>query len=48
MSEQTNIHDYLDRIGAKPPDVPAEDLKKATANMIVVGSVEEAAELIIR
>ena len=48
MRAETNLHDYLDRIGSKPPPVSKEDLAKAMEKMLVVGSVEEAAEVIIR
>lgn len=45
LRSRTNIHDYLDRIGAEPPPVDANEARKS---IIWCNSVEEAAEVIFK
>ncbi len=45
---ETNIHDYLDQIGAEPPPIDSEKLKEAYDSMIKVNSIEEAVEEIVK
>jgi hypothetical protein len=40
----TNIHDYLEMIGAEPPEVSEQVLQDAYENMIICFSIEEAVE----
>lgn len=40
----TNIHDYLDMIGAKPPPIDEKSLAEAKENMIMCDSIEEVAD----
>jgi len=42
----TNIHDYLERIGAEPPSVDAKSLEEAKKAIIWVDSIEEAVKKI--
>ncbi len=42
----TNIHDYLEAIGAEPPPVDPKKLSEAKASMIMCNSIEEAVEVI--
>ncbi len=48
LQSRTNIHDYLEKIGAEPPPVDAEELAKAKASVIWVNSIEEAVEAIVK
>jgi hypothetical protein len=43
-SKMTNIHDYLDAIGAEPPPVDPEKLAEAKKNMIMCDTFEEVVE----
>ena len=47
-SKMTNIHDYLEAIGAEPPPVDPKELAAAQANVIWVDSIEQAVEVITR
>jgi hypothetical protein len=44
MSKMTNIHDYLEAIGAEPPPVDPKALAEAKNNMIMCDSIEEAVD----
>ncbi len=46
MSKMTNIHDYLEAIGAEPPPIDEKELAEAKRAMIMCNSIEEAVELI--
>jgi len=40
----TNIHDYLESIGAEPPPIDEKELSKAKSNMIMCDSFEEVVD----
>jgi len=40
----TNIHDYLEAIGAEPPPIDEKELADAKKNMIMCDSIEEAVD----
>jgi hypothetical protein len=40
----TNIHDYLDAIGAKPPPIDQRQLAEAKASMIICDTFEEVVD----
>lgn len=44
MSKATNIHDYLEMIGAQPPPIDEKALAEAKKNMIVCDSFEEVVD----
>jgi hypothetical protein len=44
----TNIHDYLEAIGAEPPPIDAKVLAEAKSKMIMCDSIEEAVEVLVR
>lgn len=44
MSKMTNIHDYLEAIGAEPPPIDEKALAEAKKNMIMCDSIEEAVD----
>lgn len=47
MSESyTNIHDYLESIGAEPPPVDQKSLAEAKASMIMCDSFEEVVDVL--
>lgn len=46
--KMTNIHDYLEAIGAEPPTVDEQKLAEAKASVIWVDSIEEAVNVIER
>lgn len=47
MAKHTNIHDYLDMIGAEPPPVDEALVAQAKKEMIMCDSIEEAVETIV-
>ncbi len=47
MSKMTNIHDYLEAIGAQPPPIDEKSLAEAKRNMIMCDSIEEAVNAIV-
>lgn len=47
LKSRTNIHDYLDRIGAKPPLIDVEVVNEAKKHIIWCNSIEDAVEIIV-
>jgi hypothetical protein len=42
--KMTNIHDYLDAVGAKPPPIDEKKLAEAKKNMIMCDTFEEVVD----
>lgn len=47
MSKMTNIHNYLEAIGAEPPPIDEKELAEAKKNMLMCDSIEKTVDTIV-